>query len=55
MLKFKLGCYTLASIYKKLGPSVAEAVVVDRRAGVDRTPEVALEPEILSKSDPRIQ
>ena len=44
----------LASIAKKLNPSVAEAVAVGRRAGADKTLEAALEPEKLSKSDLRI-
>jgi len=45
----------LTSIAKKVSPSVAEAVAAGRRAGVDRTLEVALEPERLSKNDPRTQ
>jgi hypothetical protein len=43
----------LASIAKKISPSVAEAVAAGRRADVDRTVEAALEPGRLSKNDLR--
>ena len=43
----------LASIAKKISPSVAEAVAAGRRADVDRTMEAALEQGRLSKNDLR--
>jgi len=45
----------LASIAKKVNPSEVEAVAVGRKAGEDKTPEAVLEPEKLSRSDPRTQ
>ena len=41
----------LASIAKKVKPSVVEDVAVGRTAGAGRTLEVALELEIPSRSD----
>jgi hypothetical protein len=40
----------LASIAKKISPSAVEAVAVDRKTGVGRTPEAALELGTLSRS-----
>jgi len=45
----------LASIAKKISPSAVEAVAVGRRAGEDKTLEVALEPGRLSKIGLRTQ
>ena len=47
----------LASIAKKISPSVAEAeaVVVGRTADAGRTPEAALEPGTPSRSDKKTQ